>query len=315
MDRRSIWALTGVAAVAAAALGYSLPPAEETREPARKVEVAEVQDQAGQRACASAAAYNQLKQAMFSTAAQNRPADSDFDALAASSVVRMENPVVTSRDPARNVTVCEGRIVLEVPPGAERGLGGQRRLAADIEYIAQPAADGSGLVYRLTGAEPIVARLAAFDLGGEPLQTPGEDPQVTELAENDVDTDDAEPVAAPPPPARQPAPVARPVPPQPKAQPAPTRTASSNPSFNCRNARTRSERMVCSSDRLAARDRAMSARYFSALSRANPRARRVLEQTRGRFLAYRERCPDAECIEEAYEGRMEEIDDIMEDLN
>src|SRR5439155_1494993 len=38
-------------------------------------------------------------------------------------------------------------------------------LQADIDYTAQASADGAGFVYQLKGAEPIVAKLAAFKLG------------------------------------------------------------------------------------------------------------------------------------------------------
>ena len=34
--------------------------------------------------------------------------------------------------------------------------------------------------------------------------------------------------------------------------------------------------------------------------------------TRDRFLAYRDRCPNRQCIADAYVGRMREIRDIME---
>lgn len=69
--------------------------------------------------------------------------------------------------------------------------------------------------------------------------------------------------------------------------------------------------MVCSSGGLAARDRAMSSQYYSALSSADSSQRRALRRTRDRFLAYRERCGTEACIAQAYEGRMREIRDIM----
>ena len=69
--------------------------------------------------------------------------------------------------------------------------------------------------------------------------------------------------------------------------------------------------MVCSSDGLAARDRAMSSLFYSALADADPRTRGELRRTRDRFLAYRERCRNEACIADAYEGRMQEIRDIM----
>jgi len=69
--------------------------------------------------------------------------------------------------------------------------------------------------------------------------------------------------------------------------------------------------MVCSSSSLAARDRAMSSLYYSALANADPGQRQALRRTRDRFLAYRERCGSEACIAEAYEGRMMEIRDIV----
>lgn len=56
----------------------------------------------------------------------------------------------------------------------------------------------------------------------------------------------------------------------------------------------------------------MSSQFFSALNSASPRTRRELERTRNRFLSYRERCQSEACIAEAYDGRMQEIRDIVE---
>ena len=55
----------------------------------------------------------------------------------------------------------------------------------------------------------------------------------------------------------------------------------------------------------------MSSLFYSALSDADPRTRALLRRTRDRFLAYRERCGSEACVAEAYDGRMEEIRDIM----
>jgi uncharacterized protein len=98
---------------------------------------------------------------------------------------------------------------------------------------------------------------------------------------------------------------------EPRTEPASVRTTT-RPSFNCRSARTSSEKMVCSSSRLAARDRAMSSLFYSAMADADARRRAQLRRTRDKFLAYRERCGSEECIADAYEGRMREIRDIME---
>jgi uncharacterized protein len=70
---------------------------------------------------------------------------------------------------------------------------------------------------------------------------------------------------------------------------------------------------VCSDGRLAALDVDMAAQYRRALSSADPEQRQRLQRTRDRFLAYRDRCPNRQCVADAYVGRMREIRDIMED--
>jgi uncharacterized protein len=125
-----------------------------------------------------------------------------------------------------------------------------------------------------------------------------------------------DPIAPAPvgPPPQQPRPAPEPITgPEPApAEDPPPRTAS-RPSFNCASARTRSERMVCSSDALAARDRSMASVYNRAMEDADPETRTILRRTRDRFLAYRERCGSEACIADAYQGRTEEIRDIMAD--
>ena len=319
-------------------------------------------------ACSSSGTYARLKQVAFEEAVRIRNADpTNLDTLAANSVVRMENPVVKSQDEDLNVTVCTGRFVLELPPGAERAFGGDRRLVAEVEYAAQAATDGSGMVYQMNGAEPIIYKLAAFNLQGDSYLRPdGSASEEVEFADagtvqtgaggpsDDVDpaparSEDEEdeprraPVRAAPEPrptvvaraepkqqlkaaqlkAAQPkerpkqlAKVERPEPRRVVERPEPRQTAerqqtAARPSFNCRAGRSRSEQMVCNSNRLAAKDRAMSSVFYSALADANPRAKRELRQSRDRFLAYRERCPDEACVAAAYDDRISEIRDIM----
>ena len=244
------------------------------------------------RACASDATYDRLKELAFDEAARIRRQDPRaLDALAEAAVVRMERPVAKSRDENLNVTVCTGRFILELPPGAENAFDGERRLTAEIEYAAQAAADGSGLVYHMEGAEPIIYRLAT--VGGLPR------PTVVKAA-------------PPPPPEPDPEPQLAEAesPERPEAEPPRPRTAAS-PSFNCARGRSRSERMVCSSPDLAARDRRMSSIFYSALADADSGTRRRLRSSRDRFLAYRERCPNEACVAQAYEDRIDEIRDIM----
>jgi hypothetical protein len=63
---------------------------------------------------------------------------------------------------------------------------------------------------------------------------------------------------------------------------------------------------------LAALDRNMAAQFGRAMSGASPQQQAILQSTRSRFLAYRDRCPNRQCIGDAYVGRMREIRDIME---
>lgn len=264
-------------------------------------------------ACSSQATYDRLKQVAFDEAIRIRNADPvNLDTLSTHSLVRVENPVVKSRDETLDVTVCSGRFVLQVPPGAERAFDGKRQLVADIEYAAQAAADGSGLVYQIKGAEPIIYRLATFDLRSDTYRpkSPATEVAVAQAAPP-PEARTAAPPPPPPPPAATPAPAASPTA---RPAPAPTqaapRVAAAAPSFNCRVARSRSERMVCSSPQLASLDREMSSRFYSALSRGNEGVRAELRRTRDSFLRYRERCPDEACVAQAYRDRMDEIRDI-----
>jgi hypothetical protein len=340
MDRKKIaLAVAAIAIIVAAAIGYSTSRGVKSKQSLAKAEITEKQEDRLREACASSATYDRLKEVVFEEAVRIRNSDpANLDTLATHSVVRMENPVVKSRNEELNVTVCTGRFVLELPPGAEAGFGGERRLGADIEYAAQASADGSGLVYQLNGAEPIIYKLAAFDLQRQRMGTPAAQPDAAladasaappaaaPVPEPRIAPQPSEPVVQrepPPPPARriaprpEPRPEPRPAPrqePRLEPRPEPVRaTASSRPSFNCRSARSRSEQMVCSSDRLAGKDRAMSSLFYSALADADPRTRAELRRTRDRFLAYRERCGSEACIAEAYDGRVQEIRDIMAD--
>ena len=161
--RHAVTLITAFAALTLAGCDKLQPtrPADEARVTAQQRTLARKL----QAACSSPATYDRLKQVAFDEAMRIRNADpKNLDTLATYTTVRMENPVVKSRDEALDVTVCSGRFVLDLPPGAERGFAGERQLKADVEYAAQMSADGSGLVYQIKGAEPIVYKLAAFDL-------------------------------------------------------------------------------------------------------------------------------------------------------
>lgn len=270
------------------------------------------------RACASAETYDRLKELAFDEAARIRgDGAAQLDAISDAAVVRMENPLVGERDAELGVTTCSGRFILELPPGTENAFDGERRLTADVEYAAQTAADGSGLVYQMEGAEPIIYRLATVgglaraDNKRAPAPTPTQPaPRETATAAPPAASVKAEaseprrtaqaPTRAPAPPVQTPTPVAE----------RPAASAGARPSFNCGSARSRSERLVCGNGTLAALDRRMSAMFYSALAGASPEVRANLRRSRDRFLAFRNRCGSEDCIAQAYRDRMDEIEDM-----
>jgi hypothetical protein len=289
MDRRKRLIVIGLAAlllVVAAAVGFGIVSRSDAPETAKETLARE---EAIEDACASRDTFQGLKQLIFQQASSGRATDPvNFDILSASAFVRMENPVVVSRDEELGLTACRGRFILELPPGAETAFNGERRLVADVDYEVQAAADGSGPVYRMRGAEGIVSRLVAFDLQGQRLRMP-EPVAIDPLANMAVPEPLPAPITQAPPPPR----------------------IVANPSFDCDDARTRGEMLVCGSPALAAKDRSMAAMYESAMDEGGNRTRRALRRTRDNFLAYRDRCATEACVSQAYDGRMREIRDIL----
>jgi hypothetical protein len=285
-----------------------------------KAELAGEQRERIRKACASDATYARLKELVFDEAARIRNSDPrNLDPLAAAAVVRMEEPLVKSRDDELNVTVCSGRFILELPPGAENAFDGKRRLDAEVEYAAQAAVDGSGLVYQMDGAEPIIYRLATFGLSGQATRLeaggPGRLPPPPPAPTPD------DPVLMPPVAEAEPRSEAPPLPvraaersqapaPRPAAIPAPATRVTVRPSFNCRHGKTRTEKMICASPRLAAQDRAMASLYYDLMSGADPATRSHLRRSRDSFLGRREQCRSEGCVNSAYASRMAELRNI-----
>lgn len=253
--------------------------------------------------CASQATYDRIKLELFRRAAQVRAGDrAIFDRLAAAASVRVESPLLRSRDDELGTVRCTGRLSLDLPPGVAV-VGGRRTLTAEVDYVLQPAADGSGDVVMLEGADPIIVPLATLARTGETAPAPALPPLADEQP---ADIAPIEP--RPPLPQDQPA-VAEPAP-RPQPPPAPS-VATARPSFNCRYARTRGEIAVCGDARLAALDRQMASQFYRALARANPGQRSTLTATRDSFLRFRDQCPSNACIAQTYQGRIREIRDIM----
>ena len=256
---------------------------------------------AGKTSCASQATYDRIKSELFHQAAQVRKNDtSAFDRLAAYASVRVERPLLRSRDTELGTVRCTGRLSLDLPPGVSV-VGGRRTLSADIDYVLQPAADGSGDVVMLEGADPIVTPLATLARTGQSSPLPGTPTNPpSELPPLGTPQDQALPASPP-----QTVPQAPPVAPEPVA------SGAARPSFNCRYARTRGEIAVCNDAGLAALDRQMAAEFYRALASGGPRERQLLRSTRDSFLRYRDRCPNDNCVAETYRGRIREIRDIM----
>ncbi|MBC7986855.1 MAG: hypothetical protein H7X93_09340 [Sphingomonadaceae bacterium] len=119
----------------------------------------------GQQLCGSQATVEAIKQVMFEAAIEDSEEFADaLSRLEADSVARIEEPVLIRYDQELRRATCEGRIVIELPRGVESAFDDQRRLRATLEYVAQPAADGSGMVFRLDGADDAIAMLGEAEL-------------------------------------------------------------------------------------------------------------------------------------------------------
>jgi hypothetical protein len=260
-------------------------------------EVTETQPPPPEKRCASKATYDLIKRELFRRAAQLRGSDqAAYDQLAAYAVVRMENPVMEGEDSSTGGVKCSGSLSLDLPPGVAV-VGGRRTLMSDVDYSVQPAADETGQVVLLRNADAIITPLATLS---RVQQQPGEGAvdgnEVTPELEVNVAASESAAVEPAPPPA-----------PAPRPSPYPGR-----PSFDCSQARSRGEIAVCSDTGLSALDLNMAKQYRRALASASPQERQLLEQTRNRFLGYRDRCRERQCIADAYLGRMREIRDIVE---
>ncbi|MFL6860501.1 MAG: lysozyme inhibitor LprI family protein [Sphingomicrobium sp.] len=240
--------------------------------------------------CSAKATYELIKRDLFRRAAQVRGSDqAAFDQIAAAAVLRVENPVLENEGEASGGLNCSATFYLDLPPGVAV-VGGRRTLTAAVDYTIQRAADDSGDVVLLRNADPIITPLATLARVEEPAPAP----TVSNSAHAASPVEEAPPAAPSSP------------------EPQPVNSSAGRPSFDCARAGTRGEIAVCSDSGLAALDVNMAAQYRRSLASANPAQRQALQSTRDRFLAYRDRCPNRQCMAEAYVGRMREIRDIME---
>lgn len=233
--------------------------------------------------CSSEATYDLIERELVRRAAEARGADqAELVQLAGTAVLRVENPVLESEDKDAGALNCSGTLSLDLPPGVATS-DGRRGLMADVDYTIEAGGNVS-----LRNAESIIASLATLTRVEEPPPAP----EVNEVAPG-TEGNAAASVSA-------------------TIQPGPPSNSQGRPSFDCARAETPGEIAVCSDSGLAALDVNMTTQYRRALTTASPAQTRVLQTTRDRFVAYRDRCPNRQCIANAYLGRMREIRDIVE---
>jgi hypothetical protein len=238
--------------------------------------------------CSSKATYELIKKELFSRAAQVRGNDrAAYEQLEAYAVLRVENPVLESEDSATGALNCSASISLDLPPGVAVA-GGRRTLTADVDYTIQPSADADVLLLR--NPEPIVAPLSTLTRVAEPVVAP---PEGNEVAPEEMGGNAAASESA-------------------TAPVGPVTSYPGRPSFDCSRAQTRGEIAVCSDPGLSVLDVNMTRQYLRSLGTSTPDQHALLQSTRNRFVAYRDRCPNRQCIADAYLSRMREIRDIME---
>jgi uncharacterized protein YecT (DUF1311 family) len=235
--------------------------------------------------CTGGAVYKIIKGQLFGRAAQIRGADApEFARIAGAAVLRVDNPVLETEE---NGTLdCSGTFYLELPPGVAVA-GGSRTLTADVDYTVRPPGDAGSWAVALRNADPIVSALAALTQTAAPA--PGESETNAVAPEANVAASESA-----------------------GSLPGPATGAPGRPSFDCANASTSGEAAVCDDGGLAALDVNMATQYRRALATATPAQKVLLQSTRDRFLAYRDRCPSRQCMADGYVGRMREIRDIME---
>jgi len=233
--------------------------------------------------CSSEATYDLIKRELIRRAAEARGADqAELAELAGAAVLRVENPVLESENKDAGALNCSGTLSLDLPPGVATS-DGRRALMADVDYTIEAGGNVS-----LRNAESIIASLTTLTRVEEPPPTP----EVNEVAPG-TEGNAAASVSA-------------------NVQPGPTSNSQGRPSFDCARAETPGEIAVCSDSGLAALDVNMTTQYRRALTTASPAQTRLLQTTRDRFVGYRDRCPNRQCIANAYLGRMREIRDIVE---
>ncbi|MCY7398410.1 MAG: hypothetical protein LH466_06180 [Sphingomonas bacterium] len=246
--------------------------------------------------CTALTTHDEIKRQLFARAAEIRGSNGDnYQRIAGYALIQIDGGAPVSANAAGALVDCRGQATLRLPNGL-KVAGGRTTLGGDIGYSVGAGPRGT---VTLGQSDSIAIPLATLTQNRASASAAAPSPAPVDFPSQSA--------------AREPVPEPATVPverPRPSALPPETSSNSARPSFDCRRGRTSGERAVCDSPSLAALDREMAAQYRSAAANGGPGERRLLAQTRDRFLTYRDRCNNDACIANTYRGRMREIDDI-----
>lgn len=289
IDRRTLYALIAGAVILIAVIIYFATRGSTNQDRIDDGAAFEAPaDAEASAACSGTAINDRVKQALFRNAAAARDGvDQTYAKIADAAFIRMENAALEAE--AADGLQCTGSVSIQLPPGIVAS-GGRRNLMGNVDYTVSP--DGGGVSIRDDSGLTVALSGLTRSSGGVSGT----------LSDDNQDDLFAAPAEAADPNSSE----------SPVGPPAPGVAAGTGPSFNCANARTPGEQAVCSDSALANLDRTMARQYRGAVAAANSQQALLLRETRDRFLAYRDGCPNAQCMRDAYTGRMREIRDIME---
>ncbi len=116
--------------------------------------------------CADAQTIEQVKAIIFDNARKLASSATKLaiPELAKQSVVKISLPLLDEYNKDTKKVSCSGRVEITFPDGAASALGGASQTSLDIKYTAQPAADGSGTVFTVYGADDLLQGIASADL-------------------------------------------------------------------------------------------------------------------------------------------------------
>jgi uncharacterized protein YecT (DUF1311 family) len=220
--------------------------------------------------CASQQTYDAIKKSLFDAARKKVTTNPlPLGSLQNASVVRMTAPLVVNDNVQLQRTDCSGQLALMLPPSASSAFGGSNMLQSSVQYAVQQAADHSGVVVQVTGADSISDQLAsATDLVAQHKALGGgSDGSVTPFAGKTY-----------------------------------------NPSFDCGGKLTNAMRMICQDEDLAAQDRDLNTSYQQKKAATPKPDLPALIQTQRAFLKSRDNCPDPACMKDLYSKRSDALD-------